>query len=195
MKSVKGTQTEQNILKAFAGESQARNRYTFFAKQAKQDGFVLVQQIFEETAAQEMAHAKRLFRFLDGGPLEITATFPAGIISDTYSNLIASAGGEHEEYEEMYPSFAKIAQEEGFAEIAAVMRNIAIAEKYHEQRYLDLANKIKNGTMFHNDTPTVWRCLHCGCIITGTDAPQKCPACGHEQKYFAREIIQFESVK
>ena len=195
MKSIKGTKTEGNILKAFAGESQARNRYSFFAKQAKEDGYVLVQQIFEETAAQEQAHAKRLFRWLEGGPLEITCAYPAGAIKDTYSNLLESAAGEHEEATEMYPDFAKVAQEEGFPDIAAAMRNIAIAEKYHEQRYLDLAKKIKDGTMFHNDTPTTWRCLHCGCIVSGTGAPKVCPACGHDQKWFAREVIVFESAK
>lgn len=186
MKSVKGTQTEKNILTAFAGESQARNRYDIWSKKAKEDGFVFVSHIFKETAKQEKHHAKRLFSFLDGGLVEIHGSFPAGIIGDTVNNLVEAAAGEHEEAFEMYPNFANIAQQEGFPEIAAVMRQIAVAEKYHEKRYNDLAALIKNGRMFTSDQPTPWRCLHCGCIIEGTSAPHKCPACGKDQAYFEK---------
>lgn len=191
MKSLKGSQTEKNILTAFAGESQARNRYTFYASQAKKDGFVFVSKIFEETAQQEKEHAERLFKFLEGGPLEITSTFPAGIIGDTRSNLLESAAGEHEEYTQMYPAFAEIAEKEGYYAVATTMRNILIAENYHEKRFLDLAEKIKNGTMFKNPEPTVWRCLNCGCLVDGANAPDTCPACLHPQAYFVRLDISF----
>lgn len=184
MKSLKGTQTEKNILTAFSGESQARNRYTFFASKAKKDGFVFVSEIFTETANQEKEHAERLFKFLEGGLVEISGKFPAGVITDTRTNLIESAGGEHEEYTEMYPDFANIAEQEGFKEIAAVMRNIAIAEKYHEKRFLDLAKAIETGTMFTREKPTVWRCLNCGCLVNGASAPHLCPACAHDQGWF-----------
>lgn len=191
MKSLKGTQTEKNILIAFSGESQARNRYTFYAKKAHEDGFIFVRDIFEETAAQEKSHAKRLFSYLEGGQLSISGTFPAGVIADTHANLIESAAGEHEEWSQMYPTFANTAQEEGFSEIAAVMRNIAVAEKYHEKRYLELANLIANNTMFNNSVPTEWRCLNCGDIVTGPSAPKICPACGHPQGFFVRKQIDF----
>ncbi|MDE5833738.1 MAG: rubrerythrin family protein [Desulfovibrio sp.] len=191
MKSVKGTQTEKNILTAFSGESQARNRYTFFGSKAEKDGFVFVRDIFLETAWNEEAHAKVLFKYLEGGALEIHGTFPAGVISDTYNNLIEAAAGEHEEYADMYPTFANIAQEEGFPEIAARMRNIAVAEKLHETRYLELARMIKEDTMFNNEIPTEWRCLRCSCVVTGTSAPKVCPACGHPQSYFVRKDMLF----
>lgn len=191
MKSLKGTQTEKNILTAFSGESQASNRYNFFAKKAKEDGFIFVRDIFLETSWNEQAHAKRLFKFLEGGELQISGTFPAGVIADTYHNLIEAAAGEHEEYADMYPKFADIAQEEGFSEIAAVMRNIAVAEKFHEKRYLELANMIKENTMFNNSIPTEWRCLRCSCIVTGTSAPKICPACGHPTAYFVRKDMLF----
>ena len=191
MKSLKGSQTEKNILIAFSGESQARNRYTFYAGKAKKDGFVFVSKIFEETADQEKEHAKRLFKFLEGGQLEISGTFPAGVIADTYANLIESAAGEHEEYSKMYPDFAAIAEKEGYYAVATAMRNILIAENYHEKRFLDLAEKIKTGTMFKNPEPTVWRCLNCGCLVDGTEAPEVCPACLHPQAYFVRLNIQF----
>lgn len=186
MKSLKGTQTEKNILTAFSGESQARNRYNFWAKKAKEDGFVLVQEIFNETAAQEYEHAKRLFKFLEGGLVQISGSFPAGKIADTYTNLIEAAAGEHEEYSEMYPNFAEIAEKEGFIEIANVMRNIAIAESFHEKRYLDLAKWIKDKSMFHSSDEVVWRCLNCGCLVDGKDAPNACPACFHPTAFFAR---------
>lgn len=191
MKSLKGSQTEKNILIAFSGESQAANRYKFFASQARKDGFIFVRDIFLETAEQERSHAKRLFKFLEGGQLSISGTFPAGVIADTHANLIEAAAGEHEEYSQMYPNFADIAEKEGYYEVATCMRNIAIAENYHEKRYLDLAKRIKENTMFHNDTPTVWRCLKCGCLVDGNDAPKACPACLHPTEWFVRLDIQF----
>ena len=185
MKSLKGTQTEKNLLTAFAGESQARNRYDFFSGRAKKDGFVLVQEIFTETALQEKEHAKRLFKFLEGGEVEITGGFPAGVIGDSEANLRASADGENHEHTVMYPSFAATAEKEGFPEIAAVMRNIAVAEAYHENRFLALAKDIREGRMFMRSKPTVWRCLNCGCLVEGEQAPEVCPACAHPKAYFA----------
>lgn len=184
MKSLKGTQTEKNLLIAFSGESQARNRYTFFASKAKKDGFVQISKIFEETAAQEKEHAERLFKFLEGGALEVTASFPAGIISSTADNLKSAADGEDHEWQEMYPSYAKIAREEGFEEIASVMEHIAIAEKQHSRRYLALRKNILDGKVFTKDKEITWRCLNCGYVHHGNTAPDKCPACNHEQAYF-----------
>ncbi len=184
MKSLKGTQTEKNILTAFAGESQARNRYTYFASKAKSEGYVLVSDIFTETANQEKEHAKRLFKFLEGGDAEITATFPAGKIGTTAENLLASAQGENEEYTHMYPEFAEIAAREGFPEIAAVMRSIAIAEEFHERRFLKLYKEVTEGTMFKRDHVTVWRCRNCGCLVRSAEAPAKCPACDHPTAHF-----------
>jgi len=184
MGKLKGTKTEQNLLKAFAGESQARNRYTYFASQAKKDGYEQMAFIFEETANQEKEHAKRLFKFLEGGEVEITASFPAGVVGSTLENLKEAAGGEKYEYTEMYPGFAKIADEEGFAEIAKVFRNIAIAEKQHEKRYNNLAANISAGRVFKREKETVWRCRNCGYIHKGTEAPEECPACAHPQAHF-----------
>lgn len=184
MKSLKGTQTEKNLLTAFAGESQARNRYDFFGSAAKNEGFVQIADIFTETALQEKEHAKRLFKFLEGGDVEISAAFPAGIITETEKNLIAAAAGEHHEYTEMYPSFAKIADSEGFAEIASVMRNIAIAEQYHEERFLAFAKNIKEGRVFKREAPVIWRCRNCGCLVKGDHAPALCPACAHPTAHF-----------
>jgi len=184
MKSLKGTKTEINLLTAFAGESQARNRYTYYATKAKKDGYVQIAAIFEETADQEREHAKRLFKFLEGGELEITAAFPAGIIGTTAENLEGSAGGENHEWTEMYPGFAEIAWDEGFDEIASAFESIAVAEKQHERRFLGLLGNIRNGTVFKKEKPVVWRCMNCGYIFEGTDAPPKCPACDHPQKYF-----------
>lgn len=184
MKSLKGTQTEKNILTAFAGESQARNRYTYFAAQAKKDGYVEMQKVFEEIAGQEKEHAKRLFKFLEGGSAEVTASFPAGVIGSTLDNLKASAQGENEEYTDMYPTFAKIADEEGFPVIAAVMRNIAVAEKHHEQRFLAFAAAIEKGTVFKSEKPRVWRCQNCGYVREGLEAPDLCPACAHPRDFF-----------
>ena len=184
MKSLKGTKTEKNLLIAFSGESQARNRYTFFASKAKKDGFVQISKIFEETAAQEKEHAERLFKFLEGGDVEITASFPAGIIASTADNLKSAAAGEDHEWQEMYPSYAKIAREEGFAEIADVMEHIAVAEKQHSKRYKALRQNILDGKVFKKDGKIVWRCLNCGYIHEGDSAPEKCPACAHPQDYF-----------
>ena len=182
-KSLKGTQTEKNILMAFAGESQARNRYDMFASKAKSEGYVLVSSIFTETALQEKEHAKRLFKFLEGGNVEITASFPAGKIGTTAENLAASAHGENEEYSQMYPAFADKADEEGFPEIAACMRSIAIAEEFHERRFLKLLKELENDTMFKREEETVWRCRNCGCIVKGKEAPDSCPACNHPRAH------------
>ena len=184
MKSLKGTQTEKNILIAFAGESQARNRYTYFASQAKKDGYVEMQKAFEEIANQEKEHAKRLFKFLEGGAVEITASYPAGVIGSTLDNLKAAAAGEYEEYSDMYPSFADVAEAEVFPAIAAVMRNIAVAEKHHEARFLAFAAAIEAGTVFKSETPRVWRCQNCGYVHEGLEAPESCPACAHPREYF-----------
>lgn len=181
---LKGSQTEKNLLTAFAGESQARNRYTYFASAAKKEGFVQISDIFSETADQEKEHAKRLFKQLRGGDVEIEAAFPAGVISSTLDNLKAAAGGEHHEWTDMYPGFAKVAQEEGFTEIADIFSNIAVAEKQHEKRYLGLAANIEAGTVFKKDTGVVWRCRNCGYLHEGTDAPGVCPACAHPQAHF-----------
>ena len=184
MKSLKGTQTEKNILIAFAGESQARNRYTYFASQAKKDGYVEMQKAFEKIANQEKEHAKRLFKFLEGGAVEITASYPAGVMGSTLDNLKAAAAGENEEYSDMYPSFADVADAEGFPAIAAVMRNIAVAEKHHEARFLAFAAAIEAGTVFKSETPRVWRCQNCGYVHEGLEAPESCPACAHPREYF-----------
>ncbi|WP_319470595.1 rubrerythrin [uncultured Pseudodesulfovibrio sp.] len=185
--SLKGTQTEKNILTAFIGESQARNKYTYFASVAKKEGYVQISKIFEETANHEKEHAKRLFKFLEGGMAEITASFPAGKIGSTLENLKAAAEGEKEEYEDMYPSFAKVAREEGFPEIAAVMENIAVAEAYHEERYKAFIANIENDRVFVKDDEVVWRCQNCGYNHKGTTAPVKCPACDHPQAHFEKK--------
>lgn len=184
MATLKGSQTEKNILTAFAGESQARNRYTYFAKKAKKDGFVQIAQIFEETANQEKAHASRLFKLLEGGETEIVAAFPAGIIGTTYDNLMASAEGEKYEYTEMYPGFAKVAREEGFEAPAMIMEGIAIAEEQHEKRYVELAGNIKADRVFKRAQAAKWRCLNCGYVTEALEAPEMCPACAHPQAYF-----------
>ncbi len=184
MKSLKGTRTEKNLLTAFAGESQARNRYTFFAGKAKKDGYVEMAQAFEEIANQEKEHAKRLFKFLEGGEVEVSAAFPAGVIGETVDNLLASAAGENHEHVSMYPDFARIAEEEGFGEIAAVMLSIATAEAFHEKRFLAFAESIKQDAVFKRAKATTWRCLHCGYIHKGEGAPKQCPACAHPQDYF-----------
>lgn len=185
MKSLKGTQTEKNILTAFAGEAQARNRYTYYGSRAKEDGFVQIADMFEETANQEKEHAKRLFKFLEGGDVEIVAAFPAGIIDGTEGNLIAAAAGEHHEYTEMYPSFAEVAKKEGFSEVAAVMRAIAVAEEFHERRFLGFAKNIREGRVFVRESAdTIWRCRNCGYIHTGAKALELCPACAHPKAHF-----------
>jgi len=184
MPSIKRTQTEKNILIAFSGESQARNRYNYFASVAKKEGYVQISHIFEETANQEKEHAKRLFKFLEGGDVEIAAAFPAGVIATTTENLKEAAAGEHHEYAEMYPEYAKIAREEGFPEVAAAMESIAIAEKQHEKRFLALMNNIENGTVFKRDQEVTWRCRNCGYIHTAKEAVKLCPACAHPQAHF-----------
>ena len=185
MAKLQGSQTETNILTAFAGESQARNRYTYFASKAKKDGFVQISHIFAETADQEKEHAKRLFKLLEGGEVEITAAFPAGIIgAPTVDNLKASAAGENYEHTTMYPGFANVAKEEGFSDIASVFMAIAIAEKQHEKRYLELAANIEAGRVFKREQAVVWRCRNCGYLHEGLEAPEMCPACAHPQAHF-----------
>jgi rubrerythrin len=181
---LKGTQTEKNLLTAFAGESQARNRYTYYASQAKKDGFVQISDIFEETANQEKEHAKRLFKFLEGGSVEFCATSPAGVISSTSENLEEAAAGENYEHTKMYPEFARVAQEEGFDEIAGVFMAIAVAERQHEKRYLALAKNIETDRVFRREGKVVWRCRNCGYLHKGSEAPQECPACAHPQAHF-----------
>jgi rubrerythrin len=184
MKDLKGSQTEKNLMKAFAGESQARNRYTYFASIAKREGYVQVSAIFEETANQEKEHAKRLFKFMTGGETEITDAFPFGPMGSTVENLRASAAGEHHEHSSMYPSFAVVAREEGFDDIADVFAAIAEAEKGHETRYLTLAENIDKGSVFKKDAPIVWCCRNCGYLHSGAEAVEKCPACAHSRAHF-----------
>jgi rubrerythrin len=184
MADLKGTQTEKNILAAFAGESQARNRYTYYAGKAKKEGYVQISDIFTETANQEKEHAKRLFKLLEGGEVEVAGAFPAGTIDSTTENLKAATAGENHEHTEMYPGFAKIAEEEGFSNIADIFRAIAVAEKQHEKRYLDLAANIDAGQVFKRDTQQVWRCRNCGYLSEGNEAPEICPACDHPQAHF-----------
>lgn len=184
MPSLKGTKTEKNLLTAFAGESQARNRYTYFASKAKKEGYVQISQIFEETANQEKEHAKRFFKFLEGGEVEITGAFPAGVIGTTLDNLKAAAAGEHYEQSEMYPEFAKTAREEGFEAIAMVFDYISVAERQHEKRYRDLIANIENNRVFKKDKPVVWRCINCGYLHEGEEAPELCPACAHPREYY-----------
>ena len=184
MASIKGTRTEKNLLHSFAGESQARNRYDFFAGQARKEGLVQISKIFGETALQEKEHAKRFFKYLEGGTVEITASFPAGVIGTTLENLKAAASGEHEEWTEAYPEFARIAREEGFPEIAVLWEKVSVAEKQHEKRYNDLWKNLEAGKVFKRDGVVIWRSLNCGYIHEGKEAPQLCPACLHPQAYF-----------
>lgn len=181
---LKGSKTETNLMAAFAGESQARNRYTYFASKAKKEGFVQMAAIFEETANQEKEHAKRLFKFMTGGDAEIAAAFPFGVIGDTVDNLRAAAAGENHEWTTMYPEFAATAHEEGFDQVATVMEAIAVAEKQHERRYLALAENIDAGKVFQKDAPVVWRCMNCGWVHEGPEAPGVCPACAHPRAHF-----------
>jgi rubrerythrin len=184
MNSLKGTKTEKNVLTAFAGESQARNRYTYFASQAKKEGYEQIHGIFLETADNEKEHAKRLFKFLEGGEAEIQAAFPAGVIGDTKENLKEAAAGENYEHTIMYPEFAKIADEEEFSEIAEAMRSIAVAEKQHEKRYLALLDNLNNNRVFKRDEVVRWKCRNCGYIHEGNEPPDECPACAHAKAYF-----------
>lgn len=183
-KSVKGTRTEQNLLKSFAGESQARSRYTFFASVAKKEGYEQISGVFMETAEQEKEHAKRFFKFLEGGMVEITASYPAGKIGTTMENLAAAAAGENEEWAEMYPKFAAIAEEEGFPAIAAVFRNVATVEEQHEIRYRKLLAHVEAGDVFSRDEEIFWQCRNCGYVHKGKTAPESCPACAHPQAFF-----------
>ena len=184
MAELKGSKTEVNLLTAFAGESQARNRYTYFASQARKDGLIQIADIFEETANQEKEHAKRFFKFLEGGTAEVNASFPAGVISTTGENLKAAAAGENYEWTEMYPGFARVAREEGFEEIAKVWEAIVVAEKQHEKRYLGLLANVEGGTVFKKDRTVVWRCRNCGYLHEGPEAPANCPACAHPRDYY-----------
>jgi rubrerythrin len=181
---IKGSKTEKNLLASFAGESQARNRYTYFAGQARKEGLMQIADIFVETAEQEKEHAKRFFGFLEGGMTEIVAAFPAGKTGSTLENLRAAAAGEHEEYTLLYPGFAQVARAEGFEAAAMVWEAVAVAEKQHEKRYLDLAANIAQGRVFKRDAAVVWRCRNCGYLHTGPEAPGSCPACAHPQGYF-----------
>ncbi len=184
MNTLKGTETEQNLLKAFAGESQARMRYDYFAKQAKKEGLEQIAAIFEETSLNEKEHAKRFFKFLEGGMVEITAAYPAGVIGTSLENLKASAAGENEEWTELYPAFADRAEEEGFKEVATAFRMIAKVEKAHEERYLKLYNNLEEGKVFERDDKIVWKCRNCGFLHESTRAPKMCPACLHPQSFF-----------
>lgn len=187
MASIKGTQTEKHLLMAFAGESQARNRYQLFANKAKKDGYEQIASIFEITAEQERVHAKKFFSFLEGGDLEITATFPAGIVGTTAENLMAATAGEKEEWEELYPEFARIAEEEGFKEVAVAFKMIAKAEKTHSDRYDKLIANLEAGTVFEDGEKVLWYCRKCGYIHEGTKPPKVCPACQHPQSYYERK--------
>ena len=183
MSSLKGTQTEHNLLASFAGESQARNRYTYFASQAKKEGYEQISWIFLDTAENEKEHAKRFFKFLEGGMVQITASYPAGTISSTLENLREAAGGENLEWTTLYPEFARVADEEGFPEIAKVWRDIAKGEEGHEKRYLALLDNVEKGKVFKKDKPVKWRCRNCGYISEGMEAPDECPACAHPQAH------------
>lgn len=184
MKSLKGTQTEKNLMTAFAGESQARNRYSYFASKAKKEGYEQIAAIFLDTADNEKEHAKVLFKLLEGGEAEVSASFPAGVIADTVANLKEAADGERYEYSDMYPAFAQTAKKEGFSEIATTFLNIAAAEKGHERRYLSLKRNIDDGIVFKRSDKVTWRCRNCGYMHEGDAAPEECPACKHETAYF-----------
>ena len=184
MSSIKGTQTEKNLLASFAGESQARTRYDYFASRAKKEGYVQISAIFAETALQEKEHAKRFFSYLEGGDLEIEAAYPAGVIGSTLENLKAAAGGENHEHTELYPAFAKVAREEGFEEIAVLWEMVSVAEKQHEKQYRDMAANIEAGRVFKRDGKETWRCRNCGYLHESDEAPETCPACRHPQAHF-----------
>ena len=189
--SLKGTKTEKNLLTAFAGEAQARNRYTYFASKAKKDGYEQIAAIFTETADQEKEHAKRFFKFLEGGEVQVTASFPAGVISSTEENLAEAAAGENYETTTMYPEFAKMAEEEGFKEIAGIFRKVAVAEARHRDRYLALQTNVKEGKVFKRSQPQRWVCRNCGYVHEGPEAPGTCPACAHPQSYFEMESANY----
>ena len=184
MKELKGSQTEKNLLKSFAGESQARNRYTFFASKAREEGYFQISQIFEETANQEKEHAKRFFSYLEGGDVEITASYPAGKVGTTLENLTEAANGEHMEQASIYPEFANTARAEGFEEVARLYDMVSVAETNHERRYRAMAENIQLGKVFKRDGKVMWRCINCGFVIEGTEPPKVCPACLHPQGYY-----------
>jgi rubrerythrin len=191
MKGIKGTRTEQNLLKSFAGESQARNRYDLFAKQAKKEGFQQIAGIFEETALHEHQHARRMFDFLEGGPVEITAAYPAGKVGTTLENLRAAAAGENEEWTDLYPEFARVAREEGFELVAKLYENICVAEKHHDERYTALAKMVEDNAVFYRQKEITWTCRKCGYTHTGPDAPKACPTCAHPQAYFEKRRTEW----
>ncbi len=191
MESIKGTKTEQNLLKAFAGESQARNRYTMFAKKAKKEGYQQIAGFFLETAENELEHAKRFFRFLEGGDVEITAAYPAGKVGTTAENLKAAAEGENHEHTTLYPAFAAVADEEGFPDVGRQFRNVAKVEVRHEERYLKLLDSLENERLFISDEPILWKCRNCGFIIESVAPPTECPACAHSQAYFERFVENY----
>lgn len=184
MGSIKGTKTEQNLLKSFAGESQARSRYTFFASVAKKEGYEQIAGVFMETAEQEKEHAKKFFKYLEGGMVEITAAYPAGVIGTTIENLQEAAAGENEEWSELYPAFAKVAEEEGFHQIAGTFRNVAKVEAEHEARYRQLLARVASGHFFEREEEIEWQCRNCGYVHKGKKAPKECPACAHPQAFF-----------
>ena len=188
---IKGTKTEQNLLKSFAGESQARNRYTFFASKAKKEGFEQIAAFFEETAAQEKEHAKLFFKFLEGGMVEITASYPAGVIGSTAENLLAAAEGEHEEWDLLYPEFAAIAEVEGFPKIANAFRLVSAVEKRHEERYRKLLKNIETGEVFKRSDKVSWACRNCGYLHLGEKAPDICPCCDHPKSFFELEADNY----
>ena len=183
-KSIKGTQTEKNLLKSFAGESQARNRYTFFASVARKEGYEQIANIFTETAGNEKEHAEIFFKYLEGKDVEITAAYPAGIIGDTKANLEAAASGEKMEWTSLYTGFAKVAQEEGYPEVARSFEQIAKVEKFHESRYRKLIQNIEEKEVFKKKTKVLWHCINCGYVQEGTEPPKECPACKHPQSYY-----------
>jgi len=189
--NLRGTETERNLLTAFAGESQARNRYTYAAERAREEGYEQIAAIFEETAGQEREHAKRLFKFLQGGEVQVQAAFPAGMIAGTLDNLKAAAAGEHYETTEMYPNFAQVAQREGFAEVANVFKTIAMAERRHEDRYVALGKNVADGQVFKRTTSVRWVCRNCGLVHEGTSAPKVCPACAKPQAFFEVEAVNY----
>lgn len=191
MPSLKGSKTEKNLLKAFAGESQARNRYTFFASAARKEGYIQIQRIFEETAANEKEHAEIFFKHLEGGMVEITAEYPAGVIGATAENLLEAAEGEKLEWGTLYPEFEKIAREEGFHDVAESFEEIAEVEEEHEKRYRKLLANVKNGTVFKRDEEVEWHCLNCGYIHHGKEAPEECPACKHSREYYELHIPNY----
>jgi len=190
-KSIKGTRTERNLLASFAGESQARSRYTLFAEKALEEGYHQIANVFLETADQELSHAQRFFSLLEGGTVEITAGYPAGCVGTTLENLAAAAAGEREEWSDLYANFAQVAQEEGFPHIAAIYNLIAKVEVMHEQRYIKLMERVKNGTEFENEQPVDWMCLKCGYTVNAKQAPKRCPVCGMDQGWFQRKAENY----